>query len=108
MTSEKATVMSRFYGQKGRSPNNTDNHVTAPNTRDAVSLHANDKAAIGKAADDETIEIKEIEPNGERPASGRRFDGDAALKQLTNLHVNKILKWLKNGCSMESSQPRQR
>jgi hypothetical protein len=30
------------------------------------------------------------------------------LKQLTNLHVNKILKWLKNGCSMESSQPRQR
>jgi hypothetical protein len=86
--------MSRFYDQKARSPDNTDNHITAPNTRDAVSLHADDEAAIGKVACDKTTEIKGIKPNGERPMSRGRFDGDAVSKEVINPHLNKILKWL--------------
>jgi hypothetical protein len=103
MTSEKATMTDSFDCQKGRSPDDTDNCVTAPNTHNAVSLHADDKAAIGKAGDDKTIELEEIESNGERSVSGGRFDACNALwKEVINPHVDaldKIIRWL-NGLTV--------
>jgi hypothetical protein len=85
MTSEKATMTDMFDDQKGRSPDDAENRVTTPNTHNAVSLHAGDKAAIGKAG-----EFEEIESNGERSASGKKFDArSAAWKE-----VIKIIRWL--------------
>jgi hypothetical protein len=93
-----ATMTDMFDDQKGRSPDNADNSITTPNTHNAVSLHANDKAAIGKAGDDKTIKFEEIESNGKRPASGGRFDAcNAPWKEVINPHVedlDKIIRWL--------------
>mgnify|MGYP000057996801 CR=1 FL=1 len=79
MTSRKATITTRFDDQKGRSPDDADNRIATPNTHNAVSLHADDKAAIGKAGDDKTIEFEEIESDGERSVSGGRFDACNAV-----------------------------
>ena len=89
-------MMTRFDDQKGRSPDDTDNHINTPNTPNATSLYADHKAAIGKEVDKKTIEIKAIELNGARSTSGGSFDG-SVLKELINPHVDdldKILKWL--------------
>jgi hypothetical protein len=99
MTSRKATMTTRFDDQKGRSPDDTDNRITTPNTHNAISLYADDKAAIGKAGDDKTIEFEEIESDGERSVSGGRFDAcNAVWKEVINPHVDnyldKIIRWL--------------
>jgi hypothetical protein len=99
MTCKNATMTDRFDDQKGRSPDNTDNRVTALNTHNAVSLHACDKAAIGKAGDDKTIELEEIESSsGKWSVSGGRFDAcNAAWKEVINPHVDdldKIVRWV--------------
>lgn len=66
---------------------------------DAVSFCAHDKAAIGKAADDKTIEeIQAFELNGARLTSGGNGLDGSALKEAFNPRVeedlHKIINWL--------------
>ena len=85
-------MTTRFDDQKCRSPDDTDNHITStPNTRNAISLYADEKAAIGKAVDDKTIELEEIEPNDEKfTRRGNSFDCDAVLKEVIIPHVDDL------------------
>jgi hypothetical protein len=84
MTPETATMMPFDFDKKDRAHDDTINPIHTPNTRNATSLYADDKAAIGKAVADETIEIEEIETNGARSTSGS--DGSAKQHHVPGLN----------------------